>query len=84
VRYETALVEAVRAGSLREQLTALRDALAESYALATTRDQAPIAAQLRQVLIDLDAMPLSGEESTVDDLARARAARRSGSATAAS
>jgi hypothetical protein len=78
------LVEAVQSGSLRQQLTALRDALARSYGEATSRDQAPIAAQLRQVLIDLDGLPLSGEESTVDDLAAARAARRAGSIASAS
>jgi hypothetical protein len=79
-----ALLEAVQSGSLRQQLTALRDALARSYGGAGSRDQAPIAAQLRQVLIDLDGLPLSGEESTVDDLAAARAARRAGSIASAS
>lgn len=68
----------ISSGDLRAQLIALRDYLAAALdQCRSSRDQAPLAAQLRQVLIDLDAMPLSGEESTVDEIARQRAARRS-------
>lgn len=68
--------DAIRNGDLRAQLVALRDHLADALeACHTMRDVGPIAAQLRQVLIDLDAMPVGSEVSVVDEIAAARAAR---------
>lgn len=71
------LIDAITGDAdLRAKLEALRDHLADQLIGAPYREQAPIAAQLRQVLIDLDGLPFSGEASRVDELARQRAARQ--------
>jgi hypothetical protein len=71
-----ALAGILRSSDLRKQLEALRDFLAEALEHAPPREQAPIAAQLRAVLIDIDQLPIRGEGSTLDDIARQRAAGR--------
>jgi hypothetical protein len=66
-------------------LVALRDFLATALErCGSSRDQAPLAAQFREVCTALDALPLSGEESTVGNLADELAERRGRSAPAAS
>jgi hypothetical protein len=74
----------IQAGDLRKQLQALRDFLAERLLHAPAREQAPIAAQLRAVLIDLNGLPVPKEGSVLDEVAKQRAARRAGTADAAS
>lgn len=64
----------------RARLLALRDRLEAAVAGAGPRDLAPLAGQLRRVLADLAAVPDTGAESKVDDLAAKRAARRAASA----
>ena len=63
------------AESRRAGLQALRDHLADCLAAAEPEKAAPLARELRQVLAELDALA-EPKGSTVDDLARRRAARR--------
>lgn len=77
------LAETLRTGSHREQLVAMRDFLADQIVAAPFREVAPIAAQLRQILVDLESMPLANGESVVDQLAQARAQRQADAALAA-
>lgn len=74
------LAEILRTGSLRAQLVAMRDFLADQIQAAPFREVAPIAAQLRQILVDLESMPLESGESVVDQLAHARAKRQADAA----
>ena len=69
------LVAAVASGDRREALLALRDELARRLADAD-RDVAPLARQLTIVLRDIEQLPVPGEKSRVDDLAKRRAQRR--------
>ena len=69
------LVAAVASGDRREALLALRDELARRLVDAD-RDAAPIARQLTIVLREIEQLPVPGEKSRVDDLAKRRAQRR--------
>lgn len=69
------LVAAVASGDRREALLALRDELARRLVDAD-RDAAPLARQLTIVLRDIEQLPVPGEKSRVDDLAKRRAQRR--------
>ena len=69
------LVAAVASGDRREALLALRDELARRLVDAD-RDVAPLARQLTIVLRDIEQLPVPGEKSRVDDLAKRRAVRR--------
>lgn len=73
------LAAAVAAGR-RDALTALRDHLALALEQAAPERAAPLAKELREVLRELDALA-EPKGSTVDDLARRRAARRSAAAS---
>lgn len=74
------LAEVVRAGDRRASLESLRDWLAQQL-LTSERDQAALARQLTVVLRELDDLPVPAQESTVDDLASKRAARRAKTAS---
>ena len=69
------LPEVVANGDLRKSLEAIRDRLATELEAAPSRDCAPLAKQLAQVLHDLDGLP-GEEKSDLDDLQAKRAARR--------
>ena len=69
------LVAAVASGDRREALLALRDELARRLVDAD-RDAAPLARQLTIVLREIEQLPVPGEKSRVDDLAKRRAQRR--------
>ena len=71
----TGLVAAVASGDRREALLALRDELARRLVDAD-RDAAPLARQLTIVLREIEQLPVPGEKSRVDDLAKRRAQRR--------
>jgi hypothetical protein len=71
----TGLVAAAASGDRREALLALRDELARRLVDAD-RDAAPLARQLTIVLEQIDALPVPGESSRVDELAKRRASRR--------
>lgn len=60
----------------RQRLESLRDRLTEAVASAGSRDLAPLAGQLRAVLVELAAVPDVKKASDVDDLAAKRARRR--------
>lgn len=71
------LSEIIARGDQRESLEALRDNLADWIDRAKyAKDVAPLAQRLADVIARLDALPDERRESPVDDLARARAARR--------
>ena len=79
------LIVEVGSGDERRALVALRTHLAETLLVAPPHAVAAIAARLQMVLARLATLEGSGVEvSTVDDLAAARVARRSGSADSAS
>lgn len=71
----TGLVAAAASGDRREALLALRDELARRLVDAD-RDAAPLARQLTIVLREIEQLPVPGEKSRVDDLAKRRAQRR--------
>lgn len=73
----TYLPEAVKDGR-RQGLESLRDFLAESLLEVQANARAPLARQLTIVLEQLDNLPGGEEVNPVDDLARKRAERRSG------
>jgi hypothetical protein len=79
-----AFEELIQGGDLRKQLEALRDLLAHRLLIAPAREQAPIAGQLRAVLIDLNGLPVPKEGSVLDEVGKQRAARRANAADAAS
>lgn len=62
----------------RAGLEALRDTLAESIVAAEVNARAPLARQLTIVLEQLDNLPGGEEANPVDELARKRTERRSG------
>jgi hypothetical protein len=68
--------EVVAEGDRRAALVALRDHLAQRL-LVAEKDAAPLARQLADVLRQIDEIPAPEMESTLDDLAGRRAARRS-------
>lgn len=74
----TGLVAAAASGDRREALLALRDELARRLVDAD-RDAAPLARQLTIVLREIEQLPVPGEKSRVDDLAKRRARRRAAS-----
>ena len=74
----TGLVAAAASGDRREALLALRDELARRLVDAD-RDAAPLARQLMIVLREIEQLPVPGEKSRVDDLAKRRARRRAAS-----
>ena len=67
--------EVIAEGDLRAALIALRDHLAARLQVAE-RDAAPLARQLADVLRQIDELPAPETESSLDDLAGRRAARR--------
>lgn len=69
------LVSAAATGDRRATLLALRDELARRLVDAD-RDAAPLARQLTIVLREIEQLPVPGEKSRVDDLAKRRASRR--------
>jgi hypothetical protein len=69
------LVSAAASGDRRATLLALRDELARRLVDAE-RDAAPLARQLTIVLREIEQLPVPGEKSRVDDLAKRRASRR--------
>jgi hypothetical protein len=69
------LVSAAASGDRRATLLALRDELARRLVDAD-RDAAPLARQLTIVLREIEQLPVPGEKSRVDDLAKRRASRR--------
>ena len=69
------LVSAAASGDRRATLLALRDELARRLVDAE-RDAAPLARQLTIVLREIEQLPVPGEASRVDDLAKRRASRR--------
>ena len=75
VKKPEGLVAAAASGDRRAALLALRDELARRLVDAE-RDAAPLARQLTIVLEQIDALPVPGEASRVDDLAKRRQARR--------
>lgn len=66
----------VAAGERRKSLEALRDHLAVTIDLAAPENVAALAKQLREVLRELDELPVPEETNPADALARRRAARR--------
>ena len=72
------LVAAAASGDRREALRALRDELARRL-IDADRDAAPLARQLTIVLREIEQLPVPGEKSRVDDLAKRRARRRAAS-----
>lgn len=68
-------VDRIATGDIREQLTSLRDLLADRLAEAEPRESAPLARQLVDVLARIAALP-GEEKSTLDDLTARRAKRR--------
>jgi hypothetical protein len=85
------LVSEVRSGDRRRALVALRDRLAvevervaeDGFCPACKRGSssvAPLAKQLRDVVEELDRLPVAEGESVVDDLDARRAARRAAAA----
>jgi len=78
VKKPEGLVAAAASGDRRAALLALRDELARRLVDAE-RDAAPLARQLTIVLEQIDALPVPGEASRVDDLAKRRQARRAAS-----
>lgn len=74
-RRPSTLESIVKGGERRASLEAIRGKLATELAEAYGKDAATIAKELRDVMRELDSLPTSGEESTVDDLAARRARR---------
>ena len=71
------LVEAAESGDRRATLEALRDRLAHEITYGDeVKAVAPLANQLRAVLVELESLP-GGVSSVVDDLAARRVDRRS-------
>ena len=64
----------------RNRLEALRDRLEAAIAEAGHRDLAPLAARYQSVLAELASLPAVKESDGIDDLAKRRQVRRSGSA----
>ena len=88
------LSDAVSSGDRRAALEALRDRLAvevervaeEGFCTTCKRGSssiAPLAKQLRDVIGELDQLPVVEDGSVVDDLASRRAARRAAAAGSA-
>lgn len=71
------LSEAAAGGDRRAVLEALRDVLAESIGSVDEKYRAPLAKQLREVMAELDGLPVKGA-SAVDELASKRRRRKSG------
>ena len=78
VKKPEGLVAAAASGDRRAALLALRDELARRLVDAE-RDAAPLARQLTIVLREIEQLPVPGEKSRVDDLAKRRARRRAAS-----
>lgn len=70
------LSAAAAAGDRRRTLEELRVWLASAIEVCEPHQAAPLAKQLRETLAELDAMPDGKEQSTSDDLAARRKARR--------
>lgn len=70
------LQSVLRQGDRRKSLEALREKLAAELDQAVGRDIAAIAKELRNVVDAIDAIPISREESVVDQLADEVAAQR--------
>ena len=70
------LGEVVAAGDRRQSLEVIRNHLASELAESSGRDVAAIARELREVMKELDGLPVPEEVSGVDQLARRRATRR--------
>lgn len=70
------LLQAMKDGSYREQLEALRDVLAAEIAEATPRDMAPLTNQLARTIKELNELPAAEEADPSVRLRAAAAARR--------
>lgn len=66
----------VARGDRRASLEAIRDRLATELTVAEGREVASVAKELRETIRELDGLPLPGEVSGVDQLAKKRASRR--------
>lgn len=66
----------VAEGDRRKSLEALRRTLAVTIEVAEPREVAALARQLTIVLEQLDALPIAGEATPLDELTSRRAARR--------
>jgi hypothetical protein len=74
---EMDLEDAVKNGTRREALEALRDELADAIADSPgARDLAALIKQLREVLQEIDDLSGGSEKSHADEIAERRAARR--------
>jgi len=73
---QTRLAEAMKNGTYREQLEALRDVLAAQVAEATSRDMAPLTNQLAKTIAALNDLPEAKEKDVAGDLRAAAAVRR--------
>lgn len=72
------VLEAARSGDVRTSLVAIRDNLALRLENCPARDAAAIAKQLSDVIQQIDELPKPEGASLVDQLARKRADRRTG------
>lgn len=70
------LPSVVATGDRRKSLEAVRDLLADRLVEASTREAAPIAKELRNVMAELYSLPGEREGSKSDELAERRARRR--------
>jgi hypothetical protein len=67
----------IKSGSLRTALLALRDRLAAEIDIAQDpRDVATLSKELREVLKAVDALPVEGVPSRLDEIAARRAQRQ--------
>lgn len=69
----------VASGDRRRALVALRDKLAAEIDVAPSTVVAQLAGQLTKVLAELDELPTAGKVSTLDELEKRRADRKSAS-----
>lgn len=72
-----ALSAAAASGDRRATLEALRDVLADSVLEADPDKRAPLAKQLREIVAEIEALPVKDERTKVGDLAARRSARLS-------
>lgn len=68
----------VKQGNRRASLVAIRDNLATRLDTCPPREVAPIAKQLVDTIREIEDLPIEKEESLVDQLARKRTERRTG------
>jgi hypothetical protein len=66
------VLEAAQGGDRRMALVALRDKLAAEIDVAPSTVVAQLAGQLTKVLAELEALPVTGKVSTLDELEKRR------------